>query len=242
MTHERQRRAIVTGAASGIGRATAERLLRDGWSVIGIDVRDEMPQRVTAVTGDAADATTLEAALELAGDRLDGLVCAAGLPPNADWDDEAAWQELLRVDLSAPFDAFRVCRPALAAVRGSVVFVGSIVGPIEGSGRSPGYAAAKSGLVGLTKSLALIAATDGVRVNVVEPGAIDTPLDPPRFPADDRPDVPLGRMGTADEVAGVICFLLSQDASYITGAEVVVDGGRWIAGPSLAARANAARA
>lgn len=234
------RTAIVTGAASGIGRATVDRLQRDGWKVIGLDVRDDMPSGATSVVGDAADVATLRAALALAPEGLDGLVCAAGLPPNAQWDDEDAWHELLRVDLSAPFDAFRVANSLLVAARGSVVFVGSIVGPLEGSARSPGYAAAKSGLVGLTKSLALVAAKDGVRVNLVEPGAIDTPLDPPRFPVDDRPDVPLGRMGTADEVAAVVCFLLSQDASYVTGAELVVDGGRTVAG--VAARVNAARA
>jgi NAD(P)-dependent dehydrogenase (short-subunit alcohol dehydrogenase family) len=242
VTAERQRSAIVTGAASGIGSATAARLMRDGWRVVGIDLRNDMPRGVEPIVGDAARAEVIQAALNAAQDRLDGLVCAAGLPPNAQWDDETAWHELLRVDLTGPFEAARLCMPALAAVRGSVVLVGSIVGPIEGSPRSVGYAAAKAGLVGVAKSLALVAATDGVRVNVVEPGAIDTPLDPPRFPADDRPDVPLGRMGTADEVASVISFLLSDDASYVTGAEVVVDGGRSVAGPNPAARRNASRA
>ena len=75
-----------------------------------------------------------------------------------------------------------------------------------------------------------------MRVNVVEPGAIDTPLDPPRFPAHDRPDVPLGRMGTADEVAAAICFLLSGDASYVTGTVLRVDGGRSILPPGAAIR------
>jgi NAD(P)-dependent dehydrogenase (short-subunit alcohol dehydrogenase family) len=205
--------------------------MRDGWQVVAIDVRDEMPPGVEAVVGDAADGATIEAAVILAEGRLHGLVCAAGLPPNDRWDDEAVWHELLRVDLTGPFEAARRCMPALAAARGSVVIVGSIVGPIEGSARSPGYAAAKSGLVGLAKSLALIGAPDGVRVNLVEPGAIDTPLDPPRYPPNDRPDVPLGRIGTADEVAATICFLLSEDASYVTGAELRVDGGRSIATP-----------
>lgn len=218
--------AIVTGAASGIGRATAERLLRDGWQVTGIDVNPEMPAGVYSITGDAADSTIIEAALDTCNRRLDGLVCAAGLPPNPIWDDEAAWNELLRVDLTGPFQAVRVCMPALAEARGSVVFVGSIVGPVEGSPRSPAYAASKSGLEGLARSLALVGAPSGVRVNVVEPGAIDTPLDPPRFPVNDRPDVPLGRMGTADEVAAAIYFLLGDDASYVTGVSLRVDGGR----------------
>jgi NAD(P)-dependent dehydrogenase (short-subunit alcohol dehydrogenase family) len=224
-----QRSAIVTGAASGIGRATAERLAAGGWNVIGIDLNKDMPANVQPLIGDAGDAAAIRSALEMLGGQLNGLVCSAGLPPNERWDDEAAWDELLRVDLTGPFICFRECRPALAATQGSVVIVGSIVGPVEGSSRSPGYAAAKSGLEGLSRSLALIGAPDRVRVNVVEPGAIDTPLDPPRFPPNDRPDVPLGRMGTADEVAAAICFLLDDDASYVTGSILRVDGGRSIA-------------
>jgi len=227
------RTAIVTGAASGIGRATVERLTRDGWRVIGIDVAADMSAEIDPIVGDAADTDMLRGAIERTDGRLDSLVCAAGLPPNDRWDDDAAWHELLRVDLSGPYLAIKECMPALIAAGGSVVLIGSIVGSVEGSARSPGYAAAKSGLEGLARSLALVGAKDGVRVNVVEPGAIDTPLDPPRFPPDNRPDVPLGRMGTADEVAAAICFLLGDGASYITGAVLRVDGGRSIATPAV---------
>ena len=225
------RTAIVTGAASGIGRATAQRLLGDGWRVIGIDLRDAMPDGVEPLVGDAATDELLARALATAGDRLDGLVCAAGLPPSGPWDDRGRWDEVLRVDLGGPYRAVRACLPALALARGAAVVVGSIVGPVEGSERSPAYAAAKSGLRGLVRSMALVGAPDGVRVNLVEPGAIDTPFDPPRYPPDARPDVPLGRMGTAAEVAGAICWLLGPDASYVTGAALRVDGGRTIAPP-----------
>ena len=132
--------AVVTGSASGIGRATAERLTADGWRVIGIDLSDGQ---------DAADPEVLAAALSSAGDELHGLVCAAGIPPAGPWDDLDAWNETLRVDLTAPYLALRVCLPALARAKGSAVVVGSIVGSVEGSSRSPAYAAAKSGLVGL---------------------------------------------------------------------------------------------
>src|SRR5207344_1132993 len=111
--------------------------------------------------------------------------------------DTDHWAEVLRVDLTAAYDAARIGWPNLVAGAGSVVFVGSIVGAAEGSGRSPAYAAAKAGLEGLARSLAVIGGPLGVRVNVVAPGAIDTPFDPVAFPADARPDVPLGRMGTA---------------------------------------------
>jgi NAD(P)-dependent dehydrogenase (short-subunit alcohol dehydrogenase family) len=220
--------AVVTGAASGIGRATAERLLADGWRVVGIDLRDVMADGVMGLVGDVADETVLQRASEAAGDRLAGLVCAAGVAPHSSWDDKGAWDEIVRVDLTAPYLAMRVLLPSLVAGRGAAVVVGSIVGSAEGSARSPAYAAAKSGLVGLVRSMALIGAPDGVRVNLVEPGAIDTPFDPPRYPPDSRPDVPLGRMGTPAEVAGAISFLLGGDAAYITGTTLRVDGGRTI--------------
>lgn len=220
------RTAIVTGAASGIGRATAERLLADGWRVIGIDLADSMPAAVHPIVGDAASAEVIELALAAVDLSLDGLVCAAGVPPSGPWDDAAHWSNVLRVDLTGPFEALRLSMPALSAANGSAVIIGSIVGPAEGSTRSPAYAAAKAGLGGLVKSMALIGAPLGVRVNLVEPGAIDTPFDPPRYPPDARPDVPLGRMGTAAEVAGAIVFLLGPDATYITGASLRIDGGR----------------
>lgn len=225
------RSAIVTGAASGIGRATATRLVRDGWLVVGIDLDPSMPDGMTAVVGDAADANVIQTALDAAGTELDGLVCSAGVPPSGSWDDPARWREILRVDLTGPYEAIRLCLPALAARGGSAVLVGSIVGSAEGSARSPAYASAKAGLVGLVRSMALIGARDGVRVNLVEPGAIDTNFDLPRFPPHDRPDVPLGRMGTADEVAGAICYLLGPDSTYVTGTVLRVDGGRTIASP-----------
>jgi NAD(P)-dependent dehydrogenase (short-subunit alcohol dehydrogenase family) len=234
--------AIVTGASSGIGASLAARLRANGWRVIGLDrvppansgapplnpsSRDPATD-TDAVVGDAGDPATIAGALERAGDRLDGLICSAAVPPSGPWDDRAAWDELLRVNLSAPYEAFRLCRPALANAHGSVVFMGSIVGGAEGSRRSPEYAASKAGLEGLARSLALIGAPDRIRVNVLAIGAVDTPFDVPLAPADARPDVPLGRMGSADEIAATAEFLLGDEAAYVTGAVWRIDGGRTV--------------
>lgn len=232
------RTALVTGSASGIGRAVAERLIGDGWQVVGLDLVDSGPEGCRRMSGDAADPGVLRRALDAGGDRLDGLVCAAGVPPAGPWDDTAHWDETLRVDLSAAYHALRLGLPALATAHGSAVAIGSIVGPAEGSYSSPGYAAAKSGLDGLVRSMALIGAPYGVRVNLIEPGAIDTPFDPPIYPPNDRPDVPLGRMGTATEVAAAVCFLLGPEATYLTGSIIRIDGGRTIAPPLAATDAR----
>lgn len=226
MTDEPQKTAIITGAAAGIGRATVDRLVADGWRVLGIDRVDAALEGAELVVGDAGDAAMLSAAVERVGGRLGALVCSAGIPPSGPWESRRHWNEVLAVDLTAPYEALRVCMPALITAQGSAVLVGSIVGAVEGSLRSPAYAAAKAGLEGLARSMAVIGAPDGVRVNVVAPGAIATDFDERLLPADQRTDVPLGRMGTADEVAAVIRFLIGPEASYVTGAVWTVDGGR----------------
>ena len=221
-----QKTAIVTGAAAGIGRATVARLVADGWRVIGIDRTDVALDGAEVLVGDAGDSSVLASAFERCGGSLDGLICSAGIPPSGPWQSRQHWDEVIAVDLTAAYEALRVCMPGLVAAGGSAVLVGSIVGAVEGSLRSPAYAAAKAGLEGLARSMAVIGAPDGVRVNVVAPGAIATDFDERLLPADHRTDVPLGRMGTAEEVAAVIGFLIGPDASYVTGAVWTVDGGR----------------
>ncbi len=230
MSDHEQRHCLVTGGSSGIGYAAAERLAADGWAVTSLSRRPLAPEGVEAVAGDAAEVADIERALAVAAPdgRLAGLVCSAGLPPSGPWDDEAHWEQVLRVDLTASWQAARLAWPALRTAGGAVVLLGSIVGSTEGSLRSPAYAAAKAGLEGLGRSLALIGAKEGVRVNVLAPGAFDTPFDEKLFPPDERPDIPLGRMGDPAEAAGIIAFLLSDEASYVSGSVWKVDGGRTV--------------
>jgi meso-butanediol dehydrogenase/(S,S)-butanediol dehydrogenase/diacetyl reductase len=230
------RTAIVTGAAAGIGRATAERLLTDGWQVVGIDRNDAALEGVDLVVGDCGDTSVLEEAVIRTRGSLHALVSAAGIPPSGPWESREHWDEVIRVDLTAAYEAVRVCWPAIVAARGSVVLVGSIVGAIEGSLRSPAYAAAKAGLEGLARSMAVIGGPNRVRVNVVAPGAIATDFDERLLPADHRTDVPVGRMGTPDEVAAVIGFLVGPDATYVTGEIWTVDGGRTVLSTADASR------
>jgi NAD(P)-dependent dehydrogenase (short-subunit alcohol dehydrogenase family) len=230
------RSAIVTGAAAGIGRATADLLIAEGWHVVGIDRAGGTISAGDLLIGDAGDASVLRDAVDHCDGRVDALVCSAGIPPSGPWDSREHWDDVMRIDLTAPYEALRTCWPALVAARGSVVLVGSIVGAVEGSLRSPAYAAAKAGIEGLARSFAVIGAPDGVRVNVVAPGAIATDFDERLLPADHRTDVPLGRMGTPSEVAAVIGFLVGPATSYVTGAVWTVDGGRTVLSGVDAAR------
>jgi 3-oxoacyl-[acyl-carrier protein] reductase len=242
--------AIVTGSSSGIGRAVASELARRGMSVV---VTSRSPERAAAAAaaieaeggtalGVAAELTEPEApgalvarSLEAFG-RLDALVNNAGAGQVADSETLALadWQRIIDLDLSAPFRcAQAAARPMLSAGRGVIVNVSSLLGHL-GLARRAAYGAAKHGLEGLTKTLAVEWARRGVRVVSVAPAYVATELlagtsKAGGFTLDEVAHrTPLGRLAEPEEVARVVAFLVSDDASYVTGSSVLVDGG-WIA-------------
>ena len=244
-----QRTALVTGAASGLGRATATGLAREGASLILFD-RDAAGLAETAshcpgaitVPGDVTSAADLaRAAAAVPGGRLDMLVTAAGMLGPAKPVEEVSeeeWDRLFAVNVKGTWLAMRACLPLLrAAERASVVTFASTAG-LAGSATLPSYSASKGAVVMLTRSLAVAHAPEGIRVNCVCPGSIETPMLEATFAsagdegaramreAAFRARHPLGRFGKAEEVAETVLFLLSEAAGFITGVALPVDGGR----------------
>ena len=228
------RTALVTGAGRGIGRATSERLAAAGWQVIGVDREWPDGQPDGCWTADLADPAPV--ADRIGGlERLDGLVNNAAInePGSLEATDAATWARTFEVNLTAAFALIQAAIPALAASTGSIVNVASVHALSTSSGNSA-YAAAKAGLVGLSRSAALELGPRGVRVNAVLPGAVDTDMLQPGTEGDARKQsldelvtrTPLGRVARPDEIAAAIEFLLDGErASFITGQTLVVDGG-----------------
>ena len=223
--------AVVTGGTRGIGRAVAARLAADGFSVVAA-ARHEvaLPDGVRFVACDVADPAQVKA-LFAGLARVDVLVTAAGQAgANVLAADDPAWISILASNLHG---TWYCCTEALAKMPdqvGRIVAVASVLG-LRGVPDQPAYCAAKHGVIGLTRSLALAVAGRGITMNAVCPGWVDTGMAHARFDelgidaATAGADVPLGRIASAEDVAGVVAFLISPAAAHITGHALPIDGG-----------------
>ncbi len=243
---------LVTGAASGIGRATSAWLAARGALIAGVDRDGDklshlvglLPtRRSVAITAELSDEQEVSSAVGRAVESLGGLDAVinvagiGGYTGDVGATSVAAWRSVIDIDLTG---VFLVCHSAVGYLRegggGCIVNVGSQYG-LVGCICSPAYVAAKAGVVGLTRAMALDHAQENIRVNCVCPGPVDTPLrDASTAPsvwhdlemARTRGRLPLGRPGTPTEIAAVIGFLATDEATYMTGAVISVDGG-WTA-------------
>ncbi|MBT8140681.1 MAG: SDR family oxidoreductase [Gammaproteobacteria bacterium] len=236
--------AIITGAASGIGLACAERFASEGAVVIGTDInepgnwqtiQDFSPEswfRTLDVTHADAQREVAQQAVEKHG-RIDILVTAAGIGdggPVSMIEDEA-WDRVIDINLKGTYLSIKSVLDTMMAQRsGSIITISSVEG-INGTEGGSAYNASKGGVVLLSKNVAIDYGRMGIRSNVICPGFIDTPMlnsimgAMPEFKADVVRETKVGRLGKAEEVAGAALFLASDDASYITGHNLVVDGG-----------------
>ncbi|WP_022728810.1 SDR family NAD(P)-dependent oxidoreductase [Fodinicurvata sediminis] len=238
--------AIVTGAGSGIGAAIARELGREGAVVVVSDVEAKSSEavaeeirkaggRAEVCTADVADAGAVEALVDFAVKECGGLHLAVnnagiGGPSEKTGDYPLdGWRQVIDINLNGVFYGLRYQIPAmLQSGGGAIVNMASILGSV-GFAKASAYVAAKHALVGLTKTAAMEYATEGVRINAVGPAFIDTPLLSKNLDEETLGQLaslhPVQRLGTAEEVSALTCFLLSERASFITGSYHLVDGG-----------------
>jgi NAD(P)-dependent dehydrogenase (short-subunit alcohol dehydrogenase family) len=236
----------VTGAASGIGKATAERLVAEGAAVMVTDIQVELGEQTVSdlVEGggkavflrhDVTSEEDWQAAVDAAVSQLGGLdilVNNAGMGDLKTIEDTTLeeWNRTVAIDQTGVFLGMKIAAPALrASGHGSVVNISSIFGTSGGFGTSPAYHAAKGAVRTLTKNAALHWATEGIRVNSIHPGFILTPIVEPTKGTpywDAMTDLtPMGHLGDPSDIAAGVAYLASDDAKFVTGLELYIDGG-----------------
>ncbi|HSV83235.1 MAG TPA: SDR family oxidoreductase [Ramlibacter sp.] len=240
--------ALVTGAASGIGLATVERLAKDGYRVVAIDRDPEGLKRLQQTAPAAIETRQFDLAdLERIEGFVQGIIQEFGAPHalvngagialvgTALDADLAAWQRVLDINLTAPMLMSRAVIPKMIANGGGAIVNVASVAAFRGVRQRAAYCAAKAGLVGLTRSLTADFAKDGIRVNAICPGTVETGYTKAVLAVSEDPAATrefmtqrqlIGRMGTPQEVADAIVFLLGPQASFFFGSSLIIDGGR----------------
>jgi 3-oxoacyl-[acyl-carrier protein] reductase len=227
--------ALVTGGASGIGAAAARRLLAEGARVATLDLKAEPSNGVLAVGGDVSRSADVDAAVERVESELgpiEVLVCAAGIPgrslPSLEIPDEE-WRRVLAINADGVFYCNRAAaRGMTERGYGRIVNIASMAGK-EGNPMAAAYSASKAAVIALTKAIGKDLARTGVLVNCIAPAVVETPIlaGLTQGHIDYMVErIPMGRMGTAEEVAALICWLASEECSFSTGATYDISGGR----------------